>query len=153
MKTQNSPDWEELKAMDEDTFNQYFIDTESCLKFLAERKWENGFICRKCGHTNYCKGKTPYARRCTRCKTEESATAHTMFHRCRIHLPEAFSILKTVCSQPRTSSSKLSEQLEIRLMTCWRFKKKVMECLQGGISFTLINPVQIHTPANKSQKK
>ena len=104
---------------------------DGCLLYLEKVKWEGGFICKRCGHTNYCKGKTVGSRRCTKCKKEESATAHTPFHRCHLPLPEAFRIAKLVCSNPNVSSYSLSDTMEIRQMTCWRFKKKIMDCLKS----------------------
>lgn len=106
-----------------------FNDETACLKFLSEEKWANGFVCRKCGHTNYCQGKKPFSKRCTRCKTEESATAHTIFHRCKIPLVEAFEMARMVCIDPGVSTYEISRQSEIRQMTCWKFKSKIQECL------------------------
>lgn len=102
---------------------------DALLAMLADIKWRDGFVCRKCGHTNFCKGKRPHSRRCTRCKTEESALAHTVFHRCKIPLNEAFRIAVSVCCNPDISSYELSRQMSKRQMTCWKFKHKVMECL------------------------
>ena len=118
-------------------FKSVFSDDEKCLEYLADEKWQNGFVCRKCGHTNYCRGKTPHSRRCTRCKHDESATAHTIFHRCKIPLTEAFEIAYMVCSTPDISSWDLSRRLEKRQMTCWKFKKKITECIEkhGDITF------------------
>ena len=107
-----------------------FNDEEKCLEFVANEKWEKGFICRKCGHSNYCQGKKPFSRRCTRCKSEESATAHTIFHRCKIHLPDAFRIVYLVCSDPDVSTITLSETVDLRQMTCWKFKKKISKCIE-----------------------
>lgn len=106
-----------------------FQDEEACLKFLAELKWKDGFVCRKCGHTNFCKGKTPYSRRCTRCKHEESVTAHTLFHRCKIPLTKAFEMAFLVCNLPDVSSRQISKKMNIRQMTCYNFQKKVKLCL------------------------
>ena len=102
---------------------------EACLKIIAEKKWATGYTCRKCGNTNYCSGKTPYARRCTRCKHEESATSNTIFHRCKLSLPEAFKIMYMVCKNPSISTYELSRQMELRQMTCWKLKSKLMECI------------------------
>ncbi|MCD4790148.1 MAG: transposase [Bacteroidales bacterium] len=110
-------------------FDDLFSTDEKCFEFLAGKKWENGFICRKCGHTNYCKGKKPYSRRCTKCKSEESATAHTAFHKCKLPLTEAFKITYLVCNNPDISTYKLSDKFNIRQMTCWKFKKKIIECI------------------------
>ena len=107
-----------------------FTSTNDCLKFIAEKKWANGFVCMKCSHTNYCKGKTPYSRRCTRCKYEESATANTIFHRCHIPITEAFRIAYMVCNDPAISTYELSRTIDLRQMTCWKLKTRLMECLR-----------------------
>ncbi|NQT77392.1 MAG: transposase [Bacteroidetes bacterium] len=111
-------------------FQSDFSSEEKCLEYLAGKKWEKGYKCRKCGHTNFCKGKKPFSRRCTRCKAEESATAHTLFHGCRFPLPSAFKLMYLVCQKPDISSYELSRLLETRQMTCWKFKKKLTECLK-----------------------
>ena len=64
----------EIKKLNISQFESMFSTEDDCLKFITEQKWSGGFVCRKCGHTNFCKGKTAYSRRCTRCKSEESAT-------------------------------------------------------------------------------
>jgi hypothetical protein len=116
-------------------FESLFSSEEKCLEYLANEKWKDGFFCRKCGHTNFCKGKKPFARRCTKCKSEESATAHTIFHKCKFSLTEAFKIIYLVCHNPDISTHKLSDDINLRQMTCWKFKKKVSDCLdkQGEI--------------------
>jgi two-component system, sensor histidine kinase LadS len=111
-------------------FSQSFNEEVKCLSILSAEKWKDGFICRYCGNTNYCKGKKPYSRRCTRCKREESATAHTIFHHCRIPLPKAFELAYIVCTTPGLTVSGLSQAMATRQMTCWKFRKQVMICLE-----------------------
>lgn len=117
-------------------FEDKFSTNEKCLEFLANEKWKEGYICRKCGNTNFCKGKTSFSRRCTKCKHDESATAHTMFHRCKIPLNEAFKLAYEVCNLPDITVSKLSETIDRRHMTCWKLKKKIMECLKENQTAT-----------------
>ena len=124
-------------------FNEIFPSEESCLKFLADEKWKHGFVCRKCGHTNYCKGKKPFSRRCTKCKTEESATANTVFHRCRIPLTDAFRITFMVCNSPDISTYEISRKIEIRQMTCWKFKKKIIECIDDRGDLDILQKVEL----------
>ena len=119
-----------FKTLDLESFTTRMANEEECLEFLAGEKWKNGYTCRKCGHTNYCSGKSPYSRRCTRCKHEESATAHTIFHRCHIPITEAFRIVYTVCHNPSVSTYELSRQMELRQMTCWKLKNKLMQCIE-----------------------
>jgi len=70
------------KEISEIRLHELFESDEKCLEFLAEVKWENGFTCRKCGNRNYCQGKTPFSRRFTKCKAEESAIAGTFQSLC-----------------------------------------------------------------------
>ncbi len=111
-------------------FEKRFSTDEECLEVLAEEKWKGGYKCRSCGNTNYCKGKTTYSRRCTRCKHEESAVAHTVLHHCKISLNKAFRIAYLVCNKPEISSHEISRQIDIRQMTCWKFKRKILECIE-----------------------
>jgi len=110
-------------------FSQRFENEENCLRFLASLKWKNGFVCPSCGHTNFCKGKSPLSRRCTRCKKEISPTAQTLFHRCKIPLTTAFKIVFLTCKFPDISSSVISVELNKRQMTCYHLQKKVKKCL------------------------
>ena len=113
-------------------FRKVIPDEDSSLKLISSIKWEGGFVCRKCGGTNYCKGKTVFSRRCTRCKKEESATAHTIFHRCKIPINKAMEIAFLVCNVAAISSYQISNQVGIRHMTCYGFQKKVIDCLIGN---------------------
>ncbi len=119
-----------IKDLDISQFNDKFADNDKCLKYLSDLKWSEGFKCRKCGHTNFCKGKSNYSSRCTKCKSEESATAHTIFHRCKIDLVEAFKIIFNVCKEPDISTYELAKKFETRQMTCWKFKKKIIDCIE-----------------------
>jgi two-component system, sensor histidine kinase LadS len=116
--------------IDKQQFSQTFADEDKCLAILSGEKWKSGFICRHCSHTNYCKGRRPYARRCTRCKREESATAHTIFHHCRIPLPKAFELAYLVCTTPGLTVAGLSQELSTRHMTCGKFRKQGLQCLE-----------------------
>jgi hypothetical protein len=120
-----------------DELEELFRDDEKCLKFLAEAKWKDGFICRKCGNTNYCRGKTPYSRRCTKCKTEESAAAGTIFHNCKFPLHKAFFIAWSVCrGKEEVSTYEFARKLSLRQMTCWNFKTKIKQALNEMDSLT-----------------
>ena len=119
-------------SLDTGSLSETFGSTEKCLRVLSEWKWKDGFTCRKCGGTNYCKGKTPYSRRCTSCKSDESATAHTVFHHCRISLPLAFEMAYVCCSKPGTPASEISRKFETREMTCLKFKKRILGCSGEG---------------------
>jgi two-component system, sensor histidine kinase LadS len=107
-----------------------FSSDDACLEFLADLKWREGFTCRKCGNDNSCQGKAPHSRRCTRCKSEESATTGTIFHRCKFPVSKAFYIAYQVCKgKEDLSSYELARRLSLRQMTCWNFKTKTIGAL------------------------
>lgn len=110
---------------------ELFQSDEKCMEFLADLKWSEGFTCRKCGNTNHCPGKSPYSRRCTKCKTEESASAGTIFHNIRFPISKAFYIAYNVCrSSEDLSTYEFARRLSLRQMTCWNFKTRIKEALQ-----------------------
>ncbi len=120
---------EQLEAM--------FESDDKCLEFLANLKWDKGFVCRKCGNTNYCIGKTPHARRCTKCKSEESATTGTIFHNCKFPVSKAFYIAYNVCKgKEDISTYEFARRLSLRQMTCWNFKTKTILALNQMPSLT-----------------
>jgi hypothetical protein len=123
--------------LSQEQLEELFNSDERCLEFLADLKWGEGFTCRKCGNTNYCQGKTPYSRRCTKCKSEESSTTGTIFHNCKFHVSKAFYIAYTVCKgKEDVSSYEFARRLSLRQMTCWNFKTRITSALQKMDSLT-----------------
>ncbi len=120
-----------IGELDLEKFREKFRTQEECLAIIANAKWETGFVCRFCGNERYCPGRSPFSRRCTRCKRDESATAHTVFHHCRMDLTKAFEIAYLVCSSPGKPASEISQLMETRHMTCLNFKKRILECLNS----------------------
>jgi two-component system, sensor histidine kinase LadS len=129
-----------------DFARKLFKSDEKTLRFISEIKWAEGFTCKKCGNKNFCEGKIPYSRRCTRCKTEESATAHTLFHNCKFPVSKAFYIAYSVCVEGKDISSyQYADKLDLRQMTCWKFRKKITECLARKSKKANPDKVAIHT--------
>lgn len=127
-----------------DQLEELFRSDEKCYEFLADAKWNSGFICRKCGNMNYCPGKTPYSRRCTKCKTEESAAAGTIFHNCKFPIHKAFYIAYHVCKgKEDVSTYEYARRLSLRQMTCWNFKTRIQQALQKMESLTEIEKSSI----------
>lgn len=108
-----------------------FHNDEKCYEFLANLKWENGFKCKKCGNTNSCAGREPYSRRCTKCKSKETATNGTIFHGVKFPISKAFYIAYNVCKgKEDISTYEFGRRLSLRQMTCWNFKTKIKNALE-----------------------
>ncbi len=119
-----------LRDVDFVEFSKLFPDDDSCYKYLAELKWNEKFECFRCGNDKYAEGQGHHARRCSKCRYNESATANTIFHRGHIPIRMAFYMLFLVyANKGEITSQELSDILNIRQKTCWKFRKKVLEKL------------------------
>lgn len=109
-----------------DDIKSYFNSEDACFNLLEDLKWQKGFQCLKCGNEKYGRGKGVRARRCTKCGTNESVTSNTIFHRLHFSILKGFYILFLVNKHGDNLVSKdISEIVELRLATCWKFSKKI----------------------------
>jgi two-component system, sensor histidine kinase LadS len=119
------------RDVDFEEFSAMYPDDESCLKFLAEIKWLSDFACRKCGHTHFSAGRSPYSRRCSKCGYDESVTAYTLLQNTRLPINKAFYLIFLVySSRGNISSHKLAEILSIRQSTCWAYSSKIKKAMK-----------------------
>ena len=119
----------ENKVMSYEDFTFTFLNEDTCYSHLAGLKWLNGFVCRKCSNQKYHNGKTPYSRRCSKCLTDESVIAYTIFNRLKFPITKAYYITYLIYSESKFSAKKLSDQLQLREMTCLNFKNKTQSLL------------------------
>lgn len=125
-------------------FQKMFPDDNACLAYLAEMKWKEGFKCKKCGNTKFCRGIKELDRQCTKCRRLESPTSGTLFHLCKFPLLKAFHIVYFVSTNKNgISSTELSRKLELRQKTCWLFRLKVMNAMESSGNFPLIGKVEV----------
>jgi len=125
-------------------FYERFPNEQVCYQYIAEIKWESGFTCKKCGHINYCTGRKPYSRRCTRCKYDESPTAGTMFDKCKFSLHLAFHLVFKLSTKKKGMSSlELSHEFDLRQMTCWEFKWKIQQAMRSSKQHPLCGTVHV----------
>lgn len=125
------------EGLSPEQLEEMFHNDEKCLEFLANLKWANGFTCKKCGNNNSCPGKEPFSRRCTKCKSKETATNGTIFHGVKFPISKAFYIAYNVCKGSNNISSyEFGRRLSLRQMTCWNFKTKIEHALVGMDSLT-----------------
>lgn len=125
-------------------FNRAFLSDDDCYRYLADIKWAEGYVCRKCGNSKYYNGVKPFSRRCMKCKYDESPTSGTMFDKCKFPLLLAFHIVFKISSKKKGMSSiELSAEFELRQKTCWEFKWKVQQAMQSTCSYPLNGKLQV----------
>lgn len=121
-----------LRDVDFTEFSKIFPDEESCYKYLAELKWSDKFQCIRCEGEKYTKGQGHFARRCSKCGYNESATVNTIFHHSHIPIQKSFYMLFLVyANKGDITSTELSQILSMRQPTCWKFRKKVLEKMKA----------------------
>lgn len=117
-------------------FQAKFSTDRDCIEHLSVIKWSNGFECKKCKHTHYCKGVNEFDRQCTRCPSIESPTAGTLFHRVRFPLIKAFYMVYFISTNKKgITSTGLSRKLGLKQKACWLFKRKVMKAMESSGNF------------------
>lgn len=124
-------------------FGEVFPDDDSCLGYLFDLKWKDGFVCRKCGHTSGCE-KSGYKYHCYSCNHVESATAGTLFHRVRFGLRKAFHIVfEMVNSSKGMSSIQVGLRYGIRQPTAWTFMHKVRKAMESSKKYPMSELVHV----------
>jgi len=125
--------------METSRLDRYNKDECEAYEEIARYKWADDFTCRKCGNVKYFEGKTPFSRRCSKCKTDESATAGTVFDKLRMPLPVALYILREIIkSDTWLKSTLLTKALEdswhvkLRQQTIWDFLHRLYSAIKIG---------------------
>ena len=115
------------------------------MKYLSEIKWpDEAFVCARCGNATYHKGRTPYSRRCNKCKHDESVTAGTMLDRMKLAPLFAFHIAFKIATKKKGMSSlELAEEYELRQKTVWEFKWKLQQAMKSSGKYPLTGNVHV----------
>ena len=126
-------------------FYSHFTTDDSCYRYLSDIKWAGEeFVCKRCGHKNFCHGRLPHSRRCTKCKYDESPTSGTMFDKCKFSLLIAFHLAFKISTKKKgMSTEELSEEYELRQKTCWAFKWKIQQAMQSSGYYPLNGVVHV----------
>ena len=136
---------DKFKGVNSIKFNRTFNSDEDCYRYLAAIKWDgDNFSCKRCGNNKFCNGKKTYSRRCAKCRFDESPTSGTMFDKCKFSLLIAFHIAFKISTKKKgISSLELSNEFELRQMTCWEFKWKLQQAMQSSKQYPLTGEVYV----------
>jgi transposase-like protein len=126
------------------SFHQQFDTEEKCLNYLAEQKASKGYKCLQCGYKKHYSGKTRHWRKCQICDYDESATAHTLFHKCKIPLVKAFWMVYMISTLKKgLSTCEIKRQLKITQKTAWFWKRKIQQAMKSTESHLLSGVVEV----------
>lgn len=113
-------------------FLKAFPNDDACKAYLAELKWQDGFVCPKCGHKKGCL-KKGHKYHCYGCGKVESSTAGTLFHRVKFGLQKAFCIVFEMSTSTQSLSSiQMGKRYGITQTTAWYFMQKVRKAMESS---------------------
>ena len=136
--------FEDFKGQNLFEFMERFPDDESCKAYLAEYKWNEGFVCPQCGCTEEHHSNEPSTKRCKRCLHKESATAGTLFHKVKFGLKKAFYLVFEIVTTSKSSSSIVyANKLGIQQKTAWLFCQKVRYAMESSKLYPLEGKVEV----------
>jgi len=137
-------------------FTETFKTDGDCKIYLGERKWKDGFVCKKCNHkraTILKAGRTAH-RMCTLCKREESPGSGTLFHRVRFGLRKAFFIVYEMSTSSKgLSSIQIANRYGISQKTAWYFMQKVRLAMESSGNHPMKGKVQVDEFTVRGQGK
>ncbi len=115
-----------------DEFKKIFPNEEACYTYLADLKWKSGYSCKFCNSDRFVLINKPIvqSRRCVSCRKVESPTANTIFHNLKFPVEKAFYILFLVSTGQKITYEQISQQVDLRVATCFAFKKKIIEVME-----------------------
>jgi hypothetical protein len=109
-------------------FVKIFPNDFTCLKYLEELKWGENYKCKKCGNARFAVKQKLLSRKCSKCNYIESVTSSTIFHALKFPIQKAFYIAYiTSVKKDNITVDKLASLLTLNRLTCYKFRKKVMD--------------------------
>lgn len=116
------------KELTLDEFSKIFPTDFTCMKYLEEHKWSEGFSCKKCSNTKFSVTTKLHSRKCSKCNYIESATSSTVFHGIKFPIHKAFYIAYlTTSKNTKFTVDELADTLQLNRLTCWKFRKKILD--------------------------
>jgi transposase-like protein len=107
-------------------FQEQFGTEEACREYLYKKRWPNGFICPKCGHTERFNIKSRNRYQCKACGHQTTATAGTIMEKTRTPLTKWFAAMYLVAEDKRgLSAMALRRKIGVAYFTAWTMLRKI----------------------------
>src|SRR5947208_3696082 len=102
--------WKTDRPMSRAAFDARFPDRAACARYLAAKRWPDGFVCPACG---VCKGweleTKPFTWECCGCHRQTSVTAGTVMHRSKLPLRTWFAAIHQLASHSNGISAEQAQ--------------------------------------------
>jgi len=127
-------------------FMDRFSTEEKCERELYRLKWQNGFVCPKCGHGEHfiTKSRRLPLYGCKKCRHQTTVTVGTVMEKSRTPLVKWFIAIYKMSNDKRGVSAKqLQRDLMVAYQTAWSMSHKIKEAIKSRKSSMLGGIVQL----------
>ena len=126
-------------------YQEQFSDEEDCFKYLFRLRWPNGFVCPKCGGSEYYMIYKYKRFQCKQCRHQTSVTAGTVFHRSHQPLRILFMAVYLIATSKKgLSAMELRRKLGISgYKTAWLLMQKIRTAMASSGKFLLTRMVEV----------
>ena len=125
-------------------FRVQFKTNADCYQFLIDQKWGFGFKCRRCGCTNWYKGRQWFYRRFSSCRYDEPATANTLFHKSKLGILKSFEFAFRVSVKKKGMSTvELAKEFDCQQKSAWLLKAKLQNAMKSSEKHPLQDSVEV----------
>ena len=118
------------KGMSDADFERLYGSERQCWEALFAWRWPKGFSCPLCGGNKHSFIETRVLFQCSRCRSQISLTAGTIFHSTKLPLKTWFrAIYHITQSKGGISSLELARRLAVHVNTAWKISHKLMQVM------------------------
>lgn len=113
-------------------FNEQYRTEEQCRQYLFNSRWPKGFICPKCGHTEYFDVKSRNRYQCKACNYQASVTSGTIMDKSKTSLVKWFMAFYLMsCDKRGISALSLKDRIGVAYQTAWSMCQKIRHAMGG----------------------
>jgi transposase-like protein len=126
-------------------FQARYGTEDACREHLFHHKWPYGFVCEKCGGTDYYTISSRNTYECRSCGYQASVTSGTVMHKTHTPLMLWFWAIYLVSRDKRgLSALALSKQIGVSYQTAWLILHKIREAMSlRDDNYKLANLVEL----------
>jgi transposase-like protein len=107
-------------------FMERFGTEDACREYICQKRWPDGFVCPKCGHTEHFNIKSRNKYQCKACTHQTTATAGTIMDKTRTPLSKWFAAFYLVAEDKRgISAMALKKKISVSYLTAWTMLQKI----------------------------
>ena len=123
---------------------RFFSEPETCVKYLAERRWPEGPVCPACGGKDHYYLSTRFLWKCKGCTKQFSVKVGTIFEDSPVSLDKWLPAVWMLTSDKNgISSMELQRAIKVTQKTAWFMLHRIRKAMQTGTFNKMVGQVEV----------